>query len=75
MGLWAANNASIADHDEPSASAPTSPAAMLLEALSVGYEDVLRTAERNFIQDRKGSGGRGMGGEYDGGSALYKRGT
>lgn len=54
---------------------PSCPAAMLLDAISVGHEAVLDMAERDFLQDRAGVGGYGGVGGGGAGGSTYKRGT
>lgn len=72
VALWQANAAAFSlgaagkkTFNSDASIAPTSPAVMLLDALSVGHEAVLCAAEKNFLKER-GDGG--------GGAWAHKRG-
>lgn len=73
LRLWQASVAALGDQggragrgSSASAVAPSSPAAMLLDSLSIGHESVLRPAEEDFLQAR--------GLILDGSTATYTRG-
>eukprot|EP00904_Undaria_pinnatifida_P009642 jgi/Undpi1/5808/HiC_scaffold_2.g01082.m1 len=84
VALWQANAAAAASTSNGGggggrsmSEGPASPAAMLLDSLSVGHEAVLLQAEQDFLDDRGsgGGGGGGVGGYAGGPSSLYKRGS
>eukprot|EP00752_Nemacystus_decipiens_P011002 g9776.t1 len=69
LRLW---QASVAASDDQASASPSSPAALLLDSLSIGHESVLRPAEQDFLQARGLShdGGNGSGGR----ASSYTRG-
>ncbi|CAN0210971.1 unnamed protein product, partial [Ectocarpus sp. 12 AP-2014] len=78
LRLWQATVDAASDEQDraggrPAAAAnvPVSPAAMLLDSLSIGHETVLRTAERDFLQARGRGGGNGGAGGH--GASSYTR--
>ncbi|CAN0455402.1 unnamed protein product, partial [Ectocarpus sp. 8 AP-2014] len=79
LRLWQATVDAASDEQDraggrptAAASVPVSPAAMLLDSLSIGHETVLRTAERDFLQARGLDGGSGGAGGH--GASSYTRG-